>query len=549
MGKIKKIIENDLVGGTTSTDVYPITSTKAVYNTNNECIDDTIKRGLVNISTEYNNDHVVETLTINQALAKVPSEDRVPGFRGEVKTADGWVRLIFSNINWYFTEAQWLNTDNWIIKNLEDSSLSTDEVNTLIDNKLNTLSSVAKSGDYNDLSNKPTIPTSTSSLLNDSNFTTKDYVDESIANASLGGEGSVDLSSYATKTYLAEELAKSANFRSLTFKKVKKDFLGATIATQLAEFNPATSNLTLNLNYDNVGLELNRVHINSTGYQTSDIIDIAVSSYAGKGAKEIYWFIPTVSGTEGQVLTSGGTDKEPVWKTIYAPTTLGNDGEVLTSTSSGLTWKALGSTTGNYLPLNGGTVDGNLYINPSYNFYANQILSNNSNPLHIGHLSIPNVGSTGKAQINIYSEYIYFGNVQAASPTSGVNYYFDGSALSINGTWQTSSDMTRKNKIEDIIPSFNDVIDMPLFSFTWKNSNDETNPMYGTSAQYWKEKFPIAVRGDEGSYSVAYGELALACTKSAAIKINELETEVQTLKNELAELKSTVAALVSTISA
>ena len=548
MGKIKKIIENDLVGGTTSTDVYPITSTKAVYNTNNECIDDTIKRRLINISTEYNNDHVVETLTINQALAKVPSEDRVPGFRGEVKTADGWVRLIFSNINWYFTEAQWLNTNNWIIKNLEDSSLSTDEVNTLIDNKLNTLSSVAKSGDYNDLNNKPTIPTSTSNLLNDSNFTTKDYVDESIANASLGG-GSVDLSSYATKTYLAEELAKSANFKSLTFKKVKKDFLGATITTQLAEFNPASSNLILNLNYDNVGLELNRVHINSTASQTSDIIDIAVSSYAGKGAKEIYWFIPTVSGTEGQVLTSGGTDKEPVWKTIYAPTTLGNDGEVLTSTSSGLVWKALGSTTGKYLPLNGGTVDGNLYVNPSYNFYANQILSYNSNPLHIGHLSIPNVGSSGKAQINIYPEYIYFGNVQAASPTSGVSYYFDGSALSINGTWQTSSDMTRKNKIEDIIPSFNDVIGMPLFSFTWKNSNGEINPMYGTSAQYWKEKFPIAVRGDEGSYSVAYGELALACTKSAAIKINELETEVQALKNELAELKSTVAALISTTSA
>lgn len=43
MGKIKKILENELVGGTQSTDVYPITSTKAVYDTANKLLDDYIK--------------------------------------------------------------------------------------------------------------------------------------------------------------------------------------------------------------------------------------------------------------------------------------------------------------------------------------------------------------------------------------------------------------------------------------------------------------------------------------------------------------------------
>lgn len=43
MGKIKKILENELVGGTQTTDVYPITSTKAVYDENNKSLDDTIK--------------------------------------------------------------------------------------------------------------------------------------------------------------------------------------------------------------------------------------------------------------------------------------------------------------------------------------------------------------------------------------------------------------------------------------------------------------------------------------------------------------------------
>lgn len=43
MGKIKKILENELVGGTQTTDVYPITSTKAVYDTDNKVLDDYIQ--------------------------------------------------------------------------------------------------------------------------------------------------------------------------------------------------------------------------------------------------------------------------------------------------------------------------------------------------------------------------------------------------------------------------------------------------------------------------------------------------------------------------
>ena len=43
MGKIKKILENELVGGTQSTDVYPVTSTKAVYDENNVRLDTILK--------------------------------------------------------------------------------------------------------------------------------------------------------------------------------------------------------------------------------------------------------------------------------------------------------------------------------------------------------------------------------------------------------------------------------------------------------------------------------------------------------------------------
>lgn len=50
MGKIKKILENELVGGTQSTDVYPVTSTQAVYDENNRRLSDFVfdKNNVVN---------------------------------------------------------------------------------------------------------------------------------------------------------------------------------------------------------------------------------------------------------------------------------------------------------------------------------------------------------------------------------------------------------------------------------------------------------------------------------------------------------------------
>ena len=43
MGKIKKILENELVGGTQTNDIYPVTSIKAIYNENNERLDNILK--------------------------------------------------------------------------------------------------------------------------------------------------------------------------------------------------------------------------------------------------------------------------------------------------------------------------------------------------------------------------------------------------------------------------------------------------------------------------------------------------------------------------
>lgn len=110
MGKIKKILENELVGGTQTTDVYPVTSVKAVYDENNERLDHILaRRGVVNASTNYNDDHIVEVLTLDQAIAKVPSSDRTLGFVMTFLTSDGWKTYQFNGDSL----SDWGDNDKW----------------------------------------------------------------------------------------------------------------------------------------------------------------------------------------------------------------------------------------------------------------------------------------------------------------------------------------------------------------------------------------------------------------------------------------------------
>lgn len=110
MGKIKKITENELVGGTQSTDIYPVTSVKAVYDESNERLDNILnRRGVVNISTNYNADHIAEVLTLEQAIAKVPSKDRVLGFQGKFLSENGWKSYVFIGDS----IADWTNKTKW----------------------------------------------------------------------------------------------------------------------------------------------------------------------------------------------------------------------------------------------------------------------------------------------------------------------------------------------------------------------------------------------------------------------------------------------------
>ena len=135
------------------------------------------------------------------------------------------------------------------------------------------------SGAYKDLTGKPTIPTLTSELENDSNFTTKAYVEQRITDVATSGE--IDLSDYVTTAQLNTKADKvhTHSYEDLTekptlFSGAYKDLIGKpTIPTK-------TSDITNDSNFvttSQLNAELNKKANTSHTHVYSDILDAPVS--------------------------------------------------------------------------------------------------------------------------------------------------------------------------------------------------------------------------------------------------------------------------------
>lgn len=136
------------------------------------------------------------------------------------------------------------------------------------------------------------------------------------------------------------------------------------------------------------------------------------------------------------------------------------------------------------------------------------------------------------------------GNLTASGTirsTTGV--YSDGyvSALGNN----TSSDMRLKTKLSDIALTPKDIANAPAMLFAWKKNGMKD---VGSSAQYWKNVLPDAVKERDGWLEMAYGNIALVSAISIAKKvvsheerIAQLEKENIGLKNKIKELERRIA--------
>lgn len=117
MGVIRKLKDKELVGGTQDEEVYPVTSTQSVYNSQNKTLDQLLALNLpINISANYSANHSATAYSLQGAISAVPLYDRRIGFVGTFLSKDltpnKWVTIQYNGVS--VDNSAWVNLDNWV---------------------------------------------------------------------------------------------------------------------------------------------------------------------------------------------------------------------------------------------------------------------------------------------------------------------------------------------------------------------------------------------------------------------------------------------------
>ena len=147
---------------------------------------------------------------------------------------------------------------------------------------ISSLSSVATSGSYNDLRDKPSIPSKTSELTNDSNYLTEhqdlsDYITKSDSEGLIRNDGSIDNTIYLSEH---QDITGKADIDSLSVVATTGDYTDLinkpTIPTKTSELDNDEGFLTEHQDLSNVvsksdtvGLIKNDGSIDTTSYLTT----------------------------------------------------------------------------------------------------------------------------------------------------------------------------------------------------------------------------------------------------------------------------------------
>lgn len=117
MGVIRKLKDKELVGGTQDEEVYPVTSTQSVYNSQNKTLDQLLALNLpINISANYSANYSATAYSLQEAISAVPLYDRRIGFVGTFLSKDltpnKWVTIQYNGVS--VNNSAWVNPDNWV---------------------------------------------------------------------------------------------------------------------------------------------------------------------------------------------------------------------------------------------------------------------------------------------------------------------------------------------------------------------------------------------------------------------------------------------------
>ena len=124
MGKIKKIIENELVGGTQSTDIYPVTSIKAVYDESNERLDNILKK--------VSKFDCGECTDLSDAISKVPQAEQKGGMTIRFIKDNKYVSYTLSTSSWSDNPNVWEMFISSVNNDAADLDIKDENLNTIL---------------------------------------------------------------------------------------------------------------------------------------------------------------------------------------------------------------------------------------------------------------------------------------------------------------------------------------------------------------------------------------------------------------------------------
>lgn len=110
----------------------------------------------------------------------------------------------------------------------------------------------------------------------------------------------------------------------------------------------------------------------------------------------------------------------------------------------------------------------------------------------------------------------------------------------------TSSDLRLKNKISDLHLSLQQIAAAPSMLFSWKESGLRD---VGSSAQYWRNILPDAVKERDGWLEMSYGNIALVSVITVARELETVEEKIKRLERENMKLKQRINQLERRIAA
>lgn len=263
----------------------------------------------------------------------------------------------------------------------------------------------------------------------------------------------------------------------------------------------------------------------------------------------------------------------------------------ITNLQTTLDGKAEASHTHNYLPLSGGTLTGTLTIPYGNNlrFGSGYVQSDTWDvaPNPASNLGITILNTIGIAGEGAPSEYAvglsvsgYYTMQIAAYGGGGVFWMREGTGtwyelihsgnyseyalplsggtisgnLTVTGTitygsLAQSSDVRKKNIINDTMLLIDDIANAPLFTYTYKDNEQDKRIHSGTSAQYWEgvNSGLFTTTMEDGSYGLMSSELSLCAAISIAKQFRDYkektDKKIEDLQNQINELKELINTL------